>query len=66
MSSEKSRSLRKLRPLDNYEQDSEPETMARRGPGDTRSLQRPPQSTRPRKTSASSPWDGEGKLKIYI
>ncbi|XP_059609175.1 protein disabled isoform X2 [Phlebotomus argentipes] len=63
LSAEKSRSLRKgIRRStedDGYEQDSDGE-MGTRRPGDTRSLQRPPQgSGRPRKSSGSSPWDGE-------
>ncbi|GAB0086756.1 Protein disabled [Sergentomyia squamirostris] len=62
LSVDKSRSLRKgIRRStddDGYEQDSDGE-MTRR-PGDTRSLQRPPQGVgRPRKSSGSSPWDGE-------
>lgn len=68
---EKSRSLRKGMKMrtsgggggggtnEDYEQDSENEM--RRPPGDTRSLQRPLQGTRMRKSSGSSPWDGEGK-----
>uniref|UniRef100_A0A1L8DMT4 Putative adaptor protein disabled n=1 Tax=Nyssomyia neivai TaxID=330878 RepID=A0A1L8DMT4_9DIPT len=63
LSAEKSRSLRKgLRRStedDGYEQDSDGE-MGNRRPGDTRSLQRPPQGVaRPRKSSGSSPWDGD-------
>ncbi|XP_055704115.1 protein disabled isoform X2 [Phlebotomus papatasi] len=63
ISTEKTRSLRKgIRRStedDGYEQDSDGEMGSRR-PGDTRSLQRPPQgSGRPRKSSGSSPWDGE-------
>lgn len=51
-----------------YEQDSEGEAAMRAGAGsDTRSLQRPPQSGRPRKSSGSSPWDGEGEyLTIWL
>ncbi|XP_055686772.1 protein disabled isoform X3 [Lutzomyia longipalpis] len=64
LSAEKTRSLRKgMRRStedDGYEQDSDGD-MGTRRPGDTRSLQRPPQGgvPRPRKSSGSSPWDGE-------
>lgn len=62
-SAEKIRGMRKgpkQRSNEEYEQDSEGDVVLRRGPGDTRSLQRPALS-RPRKSSGSSPWDGEGK-----
>lgn len=63
-SAEKIRGIRKgqrQRSNEEYEQDSEGDVIHRRGPaaGDTRSLQRPALS-RPRKSSGSSPWDGEG------
>lgn len=61
---EKSRSWRKgmrSRPDDEYDMDSEGD-VNRRLPGDTRSLQRPTSGPRPRRSSGSSPWDGEGKL----
>lgn len=62
MSNERKRSLRKLNKTqrsneEEYEQDSDSEI--RRGTADTRSLQR--SGSRPRKSSGSSPWDGEGK-----
>ncbi|KAJ6642969.1 Protein disabled, partial [Pseudolycoriella hygida] len=60
-SAEKIRVIRKgqkQRSIEEYEQDSEGDLVLRRGPGDTRSLQRPA-LTRPRKSSGSSPWDGE-------
>lgn len=58
---EHKRSLRKLNKTqrsneEEYEQDSDSEV--RRGAVDTRSLQR--SGSRPRKSSGSSPWDGEG------
>ncbi|XP_055915340.1 protein disabled isoform X2 [Eupeodes corollae] len=69
---EKTRSLRKgmkmrlpagsgIVPGDDYDQDSEPEVQSRRvGQIDSRSLQRPTQGPqRMRKSSGSSPWDGE-------
>lgn len=65
--SEKMRSLRKgmkpQRSNEEYDQDSDGEMVMHRAPGDTRSLQRPPQGSRIRKSSGSSPWDGEGKSK---
>lgn len=67
-SAEKIRGMRKgpkQRSNEEYEQDSEGDVVLRRGPGDTRSLQRPALS-RPRKSSGSSPWDGEGKSKRYL
>lgn len=66
---EKNRSIRKgprtQRSNEEYEQDTDGEMVISRrcgssGVGDTRSLQRPVQGTRPRKSSGSSPWDGEG------
>lgn len=66
-SAEKIRALRKgpkQRSNEEYEQDSEGDVVHRRAPGDTRSLQRPALS-RPRKSSGSSPWDGEGKFQIF-
>lgn len=64
-SADRKRSQRKLTKSlrsneEEYEQDSDAEVGVRKVPGDTRSLQRPPQSGRPRKSSGSSPWDGEG------
>ncbi|XP_055845408.1 protein disabled isoform X2 [Episyrphus balteatus] len=69
---EKTRSLRKgmkmrlpagsgMVPGDDYDQDSETEVQSRRvGQIDSRSLQRPTQGPqRMRKSSGSSPWDGE-------
>lgn len=61
MSNERKRSLRKLNKTqrsneEEYEPDSDSEV--RRGTVDTRSLQR--SGSRPRKSSGSSPWDGEG------
>lgn len=73
---EKTRSLRKPpkpeQVYQEYAQDSDGEVVIvskdrdrRRGELDTRSLQRPPHgSGRPRKSSGSSPWDGEGKLCV--
>lgn len=58
---------------EDYEQDSDGEMVVVVGPppqrrvipGDSRSLQRPStQSMRPRKSSGSSPWDGEGKFSF--
>lgn len=68
---EKNRSLRKTakpqRSNEEYEQDSDgeivPVARSRVVPGDSRSLQRPTQVMRPRKSSGSSPWDGEGNYK---
>ncbi|KAG4073767.1 hypothetical protein HA402_000991 [Bradysia odoriphaga] len=60
-SAEKIRGIRKAakqRSNEEYEQDSEGDVVLRRAPGDTRSLQRPALA-RPRKSSGSSPWDGE-------
>ena len=55
---------------DEFDQDSDGEMVSlpptRRRPGDTRSLQRPSSSSRPRKSSGSSPWDGEGMNAIRI
>lgn len=48
------------RPDDEYDQDSDGELGRRVVPGETRSLQRPAPGPRVRKTSGSSPWDGEG------
>lgn len=45
---------------EDYEQDSEGEGVMRRVPSDNKSLQRAAQSGRPRKSSGSSPWDGDG------
>lgn len=45
-----------------YEPDSDGDTGIRRGISETRSLQRSSQSGRPRKSSGSSPWDGDGNL----
>lgn len=65
MSNERKRSLRKLNKTqrsneEEYEPDSDSEV--RRGAVESRSLQRP--GSRPgRKSSGSSPWDGEGKEK---
>lgn len=75
---EKTRSLRKPPKVEQvyqeYAQDSDGEVVIvskdrdrRRGELDTRSLQRPPHgSGRPRKSSGSSPWDGEGKFCIVF
>lgn len=61
--------LKQQRSNEDYEQDSEGDVMLHRGPGDTRSLQRPSGSgPRPRKSSGSSPWDGEGRrmsMSVY-
>lgn len=59
-SADRKRSLRKSNKIqrsneDDYEQDSEGDANVHCGPTETRSLQR-----RPRKSSGSSPWDGEG------
>lgn len=64
MSAERKRSLRKTKKAqrsneEEYDPDSDGEESVRRQP-DTRSLQRT--GARPRKSSGSSPWDGEGKL----
>lgn len=59
-SADRKRSLKKSNKIqrsneDEYEQDSEGDANVLRGPTETRSLQR-----RIRKSSGSSPWDGEG------
>lgn len=65
-SADRKRSMRKVNKNlrsneEEYEQDSEGEVGGvRKGPVETRSLQRPTQIGRPRKSSGSSPWDGEG------
>lgn len=67
-SAEKIRGIRKppkQRSNEEYEQDSEGDVVHRRGPGDSRSLQRPA-LTRPRKSSGSSPWDGEGEFNMQF
>lgn len=63
--------MKQQRSHEEYDQDSEGDVMLHRGsgPGDSRSLQRPSGSagpTRPRKSSGSSPWDGEGILPHYF
>lgn len=69
-SADRKRTVRKMNKSlrsneEEYEQDSEAEVEVRKGPGDTRSLQRTSQSGRPRKSSGSSPWDGEGNIQQY-
>lgn len=64
-SADRKRSLRKLNKNqrsneEEYEQDSDGDPGVHRAPIETRSLQR-----RPRKSSGSSPWDGEGKFIFY-
>lgn len=76
---EKTRSLRKPPKVEQqvyqeYAQDSDGEVVIvskdrdrRRGELDTRSLQRPPHgSVRPRKSSGSSPWDGDGGCFFFF
>lgn len=69
ISAEKLRSIRKSckqRSNEEYEQDSDNEVISsRKVVSDTRSLQRLPQGSRPRKSSGSSPWDGEGMPIIF-
>lgn len=64
-SADRKRSLRKLKNQrsneEEYEQDSDGDPAMHRPPVETRSLQR-----RPRKSSGSSPWDGEGKLLLIL
>lgn len=48
--------------LDEYDLDSESD-IAKKLPGDTRSLQRPSSGSRVRRSSGSSPWDGEGMFE---
>lgn len=65
-SADRKRSLRKANKNqrsneDEYEQDSEGDAAVHRVPTETRSLQR-----RPRKSSGSSPWDGEGNCCYFI
>lgn len=70
-SADRKRTMRKMNKNlrsneEEYEQDSDGDIGVRKGAGETRSLQRPSQSGRPRKSSGSSPWDGEGnKHLIY-
>lgn len=61
----KSGSMKQQRSHDEYDQDSDGNVLSRRGPGDTRSLQRSSGGSRPRKSSGSSPWDGEGWVFFY-
>ncbi|XP_037905008.1 protein disabled isoform X3 [Hermetia illucens] len=66
---EKTRSLRKsikMRSNEDYEPDSENGDHVRRGPTDTRSLQRPSQNARIRKSSGSSHWDGEDTVPAPV
>lgn len=65
-SADRKRSLRKLNKTqrsneDEYEQDSDGDANVHHGPTETRSLQR-----RTRKSSGSSPWDGEGEHILFL
>lgn len=69
MSADRKRSLRKLKKAqrsndDDYEPDSDGDAAVRHAPVDSRSLQRT--TGRPRKSSGSSPWDGEGNETISL